>query len=604
MLMSRFGEFRGQIEFSDIEKEFEYSESFIGLSRTREKITLEKFKEKKENQVVNINKILEDCKEYELMFTDGSTLGNPGRGQDRRQSDLKDMRDSYEYRYENGLPVTLKKLPEQEKFSFMYGLKIADILSDQLFDSVVGSTCENLSDFVKLCKLFWEPHEIDRWDDDEKFGLQRLLGVNSSVIRRVKDMKQLEKLHVGEQDIQPLLQGLTLKDAIKARQLFIVDHAILDKCPKSPNIILCSPIALFFLKEDKLMPVAIQLFQSRSDNNPVFFPTDDKYTWILAKMWFNNADAQIHQAISHLGYTHLIMEGFAIAAHRHLSKLHPIFKLLAPHFLYLMAINDLGLKELLAKGELIDKLMSMGSEGADYLIAKHKDTWRLNVEGCLPADIVDRGVEPTDVPFYPFRDDALLTYKAIEEYVDSCVSLFYRSDKVLIEDPEIQAWRYDMDRSASDGGLGVKGIPGEQGSFQKREELALVLKCIIYTCSVWHAAVNFKQYDEYALTLIGHPPKDKRERDLKEDAIPTIQPINKLLTLMGLTKVLSTRATNALGNFEVNYIHDPAAVELVEQFQKNLENTRKEIEKRNETRSAERAYPFLNPAEIPNAISI
>ncbi|XP_052808109.1 polyunsaturated fatty acid 5-lipoxygenase-like [Mya arenaria] len=348
-----------------------------------------------------------------------------------------------------------------------------------------------------------KPHELDRWENDEKFGLQRLLGVNSSVIRRVKDMSQLDNFNVDENEIRWLLQGLTLKEAIDARKLFIVDHAILDKCPKNPKITLCSPIALFFREEDKIMPIAIQLFQGRSDDNPVFFPTDDKYTWILAKMWFNNADAQIHQAISHFGF----------------------FKLLAPH---LMAINNIGLKFL----------------------------------GCLPPDIVDRGVEPTDVPFYPFRDDAQLTYQAIEEYVDSYVSLYYRSDKVLIEIPEIQAWR------------------------------------------VGHAAVNFKQYDEYALTLIGHPPKDKRERDLKEDAIPTIQPINKLLTLMGLTKVLSTRATNALGNFEVNYIHDPAAVELVEQFQKNLENTRKEIEKRNKTRSAERAYPFLNPAEIPNAISI
>ncbi|WAR06955.1 LOX5-like protein [Mya arenaria] len=386
------------------------------------------------------------------------------------------------------------------------------------------------------------------WENDEKFGLQRLLGVNSSVIRRVKDMSQLDNFNVDENEIRWLLQGLTLKEAIDARKLFIVDHAILDKCPKNPKITLCSPIALFFREEDKIMPIAIQLFQGRSDDNPVFFPTDDKYTWILAKMWFNNADAQIHQAISHFGF----------------------FKLLAPH---LMAINNIGLKFL-------------------YLIAKHKDTWRLNVEGCLPPDIVDRGVEPTDVPFYPFRDDAQLTYQAIEEYVDSYRYPRYRPGGTtwigLHPMADLESKVFQENREAS----------------KKRDELALVLKCIIYTCSVGHAAVNFKQYDEYALTLIGHPPKDKRERDLKEDAIPTIQPINKLLTLMGLTKVLSTRATNALGNFEVNYIHDPAAVELVEQFQKNLENTRKEIEKRNKTRSAERAYPFLNPAEIPNAISI
>lgn len=41
------------------------------------------------------------------------------------------------------------------------------------------------------------------------------------------------------------------------------------------------------------------------------------------------------------GYTHLIMEGVCVSFHRNLSQSHPLFKLLAPHFLYLIAINTL-----------------------------------------------------------------------------------------------------------------------------------------------------------------------------------------------------------------------------------------------------------------------
>jgi arachidonate 5-lipoxygenase len=63
-----------------------------------------------------------------------------------------------------------------------------------------------------------------------------------------------------------------------------------------------APIGLFYLNKDNdLVPVAIQLHQKPSSKNPVYFPNDPKHLWTLAKMFFNMAEAQHHQAFTHLG---------------------------------------------------------------------------------------------------------------------------------------------------------------------------------------------------------------------------------------------------------------------------------------------------------------
>jgi len=41
------------------------------------------------------------------------------------------------------------------------------------------------------------------------------------------------------------------------------------------------------------------------------------------------------------GYTHLLIESVCVTTHRQLSPLHPVYRLLAPHFLFLPAVNAL-----------------------------------------------------------------------------------------------------------------------------------------------------------------------------------------------------------------------------------------------------------------------
>ena len=431
--------------------------------------------------------------------------------------------------------------------------------------------------------------------------------MNNSFIRLCKQIP--DKLGVTAEMLEPFLEGLTLPVAISDRRIFIVDHDLLQDCPTAPDAVTAAPIGLFFQRNDgNLVPIAIQLQQEKADDNPVFLPSDPKYTWIMAKMWFNNADTGMHQAIAHLGFTHLVMEGVAIVTHRNISQSHPLFKLLAPHFLYLVAINARALEKLVAPGGWIDKTMTVAVVGLLELIKRQKPNWRMNVEGTLPEDLKARGLDDLDIlPHYHFREDALLLYECIRNYVSNYVKIYYETDDVVLQDQEVQNWRAEIVKPDDKGGLGIVGVAGENGKFTNREQLAEVLTSVIYTCSVAHAAANFKQYDEYAFPpncpskMAGNPPKSKAPLTEK-DLVDSLPDKPTTLSTMIITKILSQRGTKPLGDFEVNYIFDPKGLEVVKEFRANLKKASETIQERNQYRDP--PYPYLDPAEVPNAISI
>ena len=79
LLMTRFREMKGAVEFERIEKEFRYTKEFMGLINERGKVISEEFTNSKDEQEENIREFLTKCTDRDvLLFTDGSALNNPG----------------------------------------------------------------------------------------------------------------------------------------------------------------------------------------------------------------------------------------------------------------------------------------------------------------------------------------------------------------------------------------------------------------------------------------------------------------------------------------------------------------------------------------------
>ncbi|XP_014670639.1 PREDICTED: arachidonate 5-lipoxygenase-like, partial [Priapulus caudatus] len=271
-----------------------------------------------------------------------------------RKQELLEKRQTYEFVcHYSGIPTQAKSLPADESFSNEYKWNLVARKVQMLAESAITRRLvkdwESLEDIKNMFKFkhFPLPECVNDWQTDEHFGRQRLTGLNAVAIRLCTEIP--DNFAVTDDHVRPFLEGNTIEGAIGKKKLFYVDLKILEGVPTIPDKKVCAPLALFYVREDEAMvPVAIQLHQEKGPGNPVFVPSDPKYTWLLAKMWFNNADAQVHQSNTHLGLTHLIMEGVVVCTHRNLSPSHPMFKLLAPHFLYLIAINTRGLALLIS----------------------------------------------------------------------------------------------------------------------------------------------------------------------------------------------------------------------------------------------------------------
>ncbi|XP_005095778.2 allene oxide synthase-lipoxygenase protein [Aplysia californica] len=535
----------------------------------------------------------------------------------QRKMELEDKRKTYQLtqKVPNG-PAQVKSMPSDEQFSFDYKWDILSMKAKLIATSVLvklmasgdWDSVDTLTN-VYTESTFHKPRGADRWRNDLYFGLQRVASLNHSLIELVTSIP--DKFPVTDDLLKPLLEGLTIKDAIDQKRLFMCDLKVMEGLPVRDGFTLCVPMSLFFVdKKDQLRPIAIQLYQEPGEDNPIFTPTDPSLTWALVKMWYNNADASYHQAVTHLGMTHLLMEGVTVATHRNLSQSHPIFKVLAPHFLYLIAINSRGLEVLVSDGGWVDKTMNYGNAGLFELIRRAFGSWRMEVEGTLPEDLKRRGLDDLNVlPCYHFRNDAILLYDAIKKYAKAYVDLYYPTEENLIEDEEIQSWVQELvkERSMNDGGVGILGVPGN-GKLMNNEQLVQIITSIIYTCSISHASTNFPQYEEYAFPpnypglMRGSPPKSKTVEITQRDILDCLPDRPTTLDIMIVTKILSAKGTKSIGDFEVQYIFDPQARDIVDTFRKDLKEISRKIKERNLHRNP--PYEYLDPDIIPNSISI
>ncbi|XP_042245482.1 hydroperoxide isomerase ALOXE3-like [Thunnus maccoyii] len=479
------------------------------------------------------------------------------------------------------------------------------------YKGLVGST-EQWKSIDDMKDIFWYKkttmsgrYVTEHWKEDDFYGSQFLNSVNPNVIKRCSELPP--NFPVTEDMVKPFLEeDSSLEEEMEDGNIFICDKKEMDGIParhyNGERLHVTPGLCLFYLNpEKKLMPIAIQLHQQPSEQNPIFLPSDPETDWLLAKMFFKNADLMDHQAVHHLMKTHYLAEAYTIATLRNFPVIHPIYKLLIPHFRYTLPINTDGRKTLFGpEGAL--SISSLGYEGLTEI--QRRSLSELTYSSlCLPENITARGLE--SIPNFYYRDDGLKLWNIINSFVTEIVEYYYPSDCEVEEDSELQEWISEI---FTHGVLGNKAS-GFPECFHTVEEVIKFITMVIFTVTAQHSAVNDGQFDytswmpNGSLLMRKPPPTTKGESSM-DTILETLPNVGETASFAALAWILTEKYTDVvpLGTYPEERFDEAPPKQMIKEFQEELSNLSEEITTRNSQLKV--PYTYLNPAEIENSITI
>ncbi len=552
------------------------------------------------------------------LISPNPSLPNDARDPDGRAEDLAKARESYQYDFSYGGLCFIQSLPWCEQFSASYLAKGAEIqatvsankLAAKLVNPVeawVNQSDPRFDPYARwrpLFPLLKAPLVMDSSQNDWCFAWQRLAGPAPVWIKQLESLPKY--LPVTDKALPAGLAHTTVQKLLSQGRLFVVDYALFADVQTGTTDgmqkFLWSPVVLFAADpaiKAGLVPIAIQTRGHTGQADTLYTPQDRD--WALAKFAAQIADENLQGVLVHMGYCHEIAQRFILAMHRQLATEHPLYILLSPHTEFTLAVNQVAKKSVLNPGGVQDRLLApVIGQQLSILVETLKT---VDIDALDPTiDFARRGVmDPQQLSQYPFRDDGLRVWPAIQEFVRAYVALYYPSDESVAKDVELQAFVREV--GASDGGR----LPQLMAHFSVNsvDALAALFSRVIYRVSVYHAAINNSNYDWAGFApnvstaaFAGLPPRGTPS----DDFLPSMLPSRDLsFESISATYQVTQFAENHLGQYPVGHFHDARVEPLVTRFQSALSAIEEQTSTANNARPL--VYPYLLPSRITASIN-
>lgn len=436
--------------------------------------------------------------------------------------------------------------------------------------------------------------------------------------------------------------------------LYIVDYydmymRYLSRIHKTENRSTCASRTIFYLSKAKvLLPIAIELAlppeqEGQEAKKRVFTPNRDlkpDWVWHCAKTHVVTVDMTYQLSVCHWLRTHASLEPVIMATRRHLSKMHPLHAFLDPHFKDTLNLNSEGRTALVCAGGRIEKNFAGGRYQMEIVCQEYKG-WKFS-EQSLPNDLLRRGIAVKDpstksglrllIEDYPYAADGLDLWMAIRQWVHDYVSLYYKDDKTVQEDRELQNWWTEI----KEVGHGDHAGADWWYAMNKVQDVEEAMGTIVWVTSGFHASVNFGNYayagympNIPAMTRLFIPEEGTAEYE-KMMADPERFYLD-MIPSQGVTTITMSTYESLAHHFEEEeylgqrpdpqWTSDERALAALETFRQNIVDAETSIEARNTAYKSlhHRAgpvrmpYTLLSPSSggvgmtsrgVPNSISM
>ena len=479
-----------------------------------------------------------------------------------------------------------------------------------------GDDPRSLDDYRGVFETIKIPEIAYTFQSDLEFARLRVAGPNSVLIEAVNGVLPAA-CPISAEKYANIVPNDTLEQALAQGRIFQCDYKDLATIePGNWNgtaKYLTCPVALFAVppQSGSLVPIAINCDPSNVAS-PVMTPScdpDKQWGWEMAKFCVQAADGNYHELFAHLARTHLVIEAVAVATHRHLANVHPLWALLVRHFEGTLFINDAAANSLIVKGGPIDHIFAGTITSSQQTAADARLSFDF-AAGMLPANLAARGVDANSaLTDYPYRDDGLLVWEAIEGWVRNYVDVYYGSDSDVTGDTELAAWAECIANTAKGN---IKGFSAPATI----AELVQTCTMIIFTASAQHASVNFPQKAimEFAPAVTGaiwQQAPDTESACTKQEWLAMMPPRELALEQLKVLYLLGSIYYRPLGTYlspqfpYPQWFQDPAITGAdgpLARFNSALTGVEDTIAARNANRM--HPYTFLLPSLIPSSTNI